>query len=481
MPHAAVFSPSARAARSSRRFSRRAFAGLAAGTTAVIASAVAAPVWLVRGRTSAQPLVDLAVASDPAGAAVVVDGNERGRTPTPLGLTPGAHRVALRDADTLPWVTTIHAGPGRAAPLDAVLWRRSPTVETLRPPLPGSTIAGAAFLADGGVALDVTLPPGDDHQLWRAAAGGALRRLGPPDAPGPIAATPDGGVAYLAPAAEKDGASPPESGNRPLSTVWVAPPDQAATLAYRLPAGTEDARLVDLTWSPDAAHLLLACALRRPDGGSRTRLLWLDRAHGTSRVLVELPSDIVTGSYAWGSGGDRVAFLAHTAGATTLCLLEPATAQFRSLADLSSASAWSPFAPLSWDADSRRAVFAAPVPSRTQTLSAALFGAAAAPGIFTWQPDGNGARRLGVATGAWPTWGPDGAVLALAPMQGGTTALVVLDPATGEVRDRAPLPLPSGAAFAVRWDARHGRALVAQRRDGGVVAFSLLSFRPEVR
>ena len=56
-----------------------------------------------------------------------------------------------------------------------------------------------------------------------------------------------------------------------------------------------------------------------------------------------------------------------------------------------------------------------------------------------------------------------------------------MDLAAGTTHPLGTLPVPAAVdAVAVRWDAAHGQAVVAQRRDAGGPAFWLAVFTPEV-
>jgi len=75
-------------------------------------------------RISLKPLETggLDVRSTPLGAIVVLDGENRGNTPTKIeGLHPGQHRLVLRRARYEPWGATLKVAPGKTATVDAVM------------------------------------------------------------------------------------------------------------------------------------------------------------------------------------------------------------------------------------------------------------------------------------------------------------------------------------------------------------------------
>lgn len=138
------------------------------------------------------PPAVLAVSSVPAGATVSVDGRERGHTPLDVRLAPGSHEVSLQQAGDVDMTYRLALASDARTPLHAVLWRQEPTVTPLRSPLPGAQVVNATFLSDGRVSLTLGLPSGDERQLWLLGANQIPRSIGPPDAEGTIASTPDG-------------------------------------------------------------------------------------------------------------------------------------------------------------------------------------------------------------------------------------------------------------------------------------------------
>ncbi len=417
----------------------------------------------------------LAITSAPPGATILIAGRERGRTPATLALPPGEHRVTLRLAGRADTTYAVRLAADQTTTLAGILWQGTPEAQRIRPPLPGATIAAAHFLADGRVALAVALPSGDERQLWLIGGDGNARRVGPPLAQVAIAATPDGSrVAYLArPAAGAPGAAPGFGVEGLATEIWVTDRDgEHGERRYALPPNTAAERLVDLSWSTDGTGLLLA-SQQRPQGGARTRLLWLDlpadgQAAPAPRELITLPSEIVPGAYAWAPAGDRVALLARANGRTSLCLLTIVDGTFRSLADVATdGHPVPPFAPLAWRGGSTGtgAAVVYAVPQSGGGTSGFSLGNTSTQRLYT---DGPG-PDLGAAEGLGPGWRGDDLVLALAHKgRDGATILRAFDPrAGGAGQDLGPLPAAIGTPDGVRWDMARGQALLAVHGAGG--------------
>jgi len=421
---------------------------------------------IVRARhASPAVMVDssLKVSSEPAGATILIDGQNRGRTPAVLMLPGGPHRVTLRLARRADVSYDVNLAPDRPATLDGILWPQMPAVQRLRSPLPGAAIADARFLADGRLALTLALPGRDERQLWLVDRGGDARPVGPTGARLALAIANDGDrLAYLARGGAPPGGTPPTdvTGAPRLDEVWLAGLDGGrGERRYALPASTADERLVDLSWSPDGGHLLLV-GQQRPQGGTlRTRLLRLDAATGAARELIALPGEIVPGSYAWSPAGDRVALLVRAGTRITLCLVGTADGAFRSLADAGAV----PFPALAWSPRGDRLAYAAPLDTAPGDLS----GAATPASVFTDDLDGGPARRLGNAVGQGPGWREDGLIVAIDRLKGRGPLLLRAFDAAGHGQDLGQLPLPTGALAGVRWDLPRGRAIVATRPPSG--------------
>lgn len=437
---------------------------------ALLAAAAAyAFVWAPAHSIEPGSGASLQVESVPDGASVEIDGRTRGRTPASLTLAPGAHTVRLRRDGYADVTHSLTVRAGEAVAVTAQLWLRSPQVQRLRPTFPGATISAAGFLRDGRVALIVALPPGDERQAWLVDGRGGTRRVGPPEAHGGLAISPDGEqVAYLAQG----------QGGR-LDEVWLTRDGSRGARRYAVPTGDE--RLVDLTWAPDGRHLLVVSQQPLAGGGQRTRLRWLDTAAGEARELVELPSEVVPGSYGWSPGGDAVAFLARAGQLTALCLVRTTDDTFQYLADLSRDDPSPlPFPPVAWSPDGRRLLYAAPNQDRAAS-SGWLFGAKPPVVLFLAEAAQPLGQPWGVE-GQAPAWRHDGGALALGRGQGSALVLRAVAPGQ-EPRDLAEVPVRIGSAFAARWDVAHAQLLVATNGSAASGTsqpeYWLVRFRPE--
>jgi hypothetical protein len=125
-------------------------------------SGLPAPVaeWLPRSTltdagTAGSAPVD--VESTPSGAEVRIDGIRRGQTPIVVGVAPGTHELTLRHPEAMESVRSIDV-PADGTALVISLWRRRAEVLPIRPVYPGASLVDARFVADGTVALTVSLP-----------------------------------------------------------------------------------------------------------------------------------------------------------------------------------------------------------------------------------------------------------------------------------------------------------------------------------
>jgi hypothetical protein len=442
----------------------------------VVALAIGGAKLVSDSRANALPpgaAATLVVTSTPVGATILIGDRERGRTPATVALPPGEARVTLRLDRHADVTYRIALNPGGAASLAGILWPRTPSVAAVRPPLPGATIAGARFLADGRLALTVAIPPGDERQLWLADGAGGARRVGPPVAQVAIAASPDGErVAYLARPIASPGIPGAEAR---VAEVWVTARDgDRGERRYSLPPNTADERLVDLSWAPDSAALLLVSQQRPQGGGIRSRLQRLDLAEpagpdtDTPRELISMPSEIVPDSFAWSPRGDRVALLARSDGRTALCVVGLDGGLFRSLADVGDTSGPPTFPPLAWAASDAGVIYAAPDPSDAGT-GVGLFGAVRPADLVADDLTGVPPRRIGELAGPGPCPRGDGLLVALAqPKARAPVSARAIDPAAdGFDQDLGPLPQLPGSLGSVRWSGDCGQALVAIRNTAG--------------
>ena len=463
-----------------RRAARRPWVWVAAIVT--IAGVVAAiTAYAQIRRTEAVSEATLQVTSDPNGASIDVDGRALGHTPAELRLAAGDHRVTLHRDGYADAVSSVSLTYGGESNLHADLWLWMPEVQQLRPTFPGATIAGAAFLTDGRIALTIALPPDDERQTWLLDDDGGMRRLGPPEARGALAVAPDGSrIAYVAHGQDDTDAT----GARP-DQVWVAPAErERGDRAYVLTTEMRDERLIDLSWAPDRQHLLLVTRYQLASGGYRTRLLWLDTARGEVEKLANIPSEVVPGGYTWSPTGEHVAFLAQSGQTTSLCLVRTDGTEIRYLADLYHNDA-SPlaFPPVAWSLDGARMLYAAPLQNQGANQGGWLWGAQSAPALFEMRVSRPQEQRVGTAEGQSPAWRDDGSIVMLArPKLGGPLALRTVE-SDGSIRDLGELPLKAGPTYAARWDIAHARAIVAVRGTASTGAnrpeYWLVRFRSE--
>ncbi len=434
-----------------------------------------------RHQASVPPAI-LLVSSVPNGALVLIDGHDHGRTPARIIVPPGEHRVTFTNPRAMVARTTVRAASGDTLEITGTLWLQTPTVQRLKPPFPGASVADATFLADGSVALAVTLPPGSDHELWVQATQGTLQPVGPATAHGPMAITWDGTqVAYLAPSTPTTTSF--AASDQQLSTVWTVPgTGGTAVLRYALPPVNQDDHLTDLSWAPDGKHLLVV-ARQQAALVSRTRLLWLDVAGHRVQPLVTLPSNVVPGSFQWSPRGDQVALLTQASSLVSLCLLTTTPPSFRYLVDLShDDSSPAPYPPVSWSPDGASMAFTAPTSTTSSQLSGALFGPQTSTGLFLTPTVGTESQRVGTVTGRAPLWRDDGRILTLTRTDGrGPLVVQATEPRGAHTEVLGTIPLPGTGIPAARWDQVHGQALLALRHESAPPDFWLVRFTPEVQ
>jgi hypothetical protein len=428
----------------------------------------------------AAPAAPLALTSRPPGAGVWLDGQAHGRTPAQLSVEPGMHTLVLKPPngrDALDGQYALDV-PLEGARLDAVLWRRRPSLTRLRPALPGATLADARLLDDGRLGLAIALPPGRQLQAWRLdpRTGGLESVLA--DIAGPrLTFSPDGrALAYVG----ADIGPPrelPGPGGWPTSAervVWLM--RAAATApdaAWRAPLEPAE-HLTDASWSPRAERLLVVSSQSLSGGAEQSRLWFVDAEAQPARLALSLPSDVVAGSETWSPDGQHVAFVAHAGELNALCLLG-LDGSFRYLADLELSSSPLGFPRAAWSGDGQRLLFVAP----RQHPPGAAFG---------WlQADADAQRTLFVVDLADPsplalqdtsvelaTWREDGQLVGLgrsapdAPL-----SLRRLSPSGSSSGPLLELPLTPAGAYAATLDAASGRLLVAARSSAGGVDYWL--------
>ena len=355
-------------------------------------------------------------------------------------------------------------------------WRSQASLRRLRPALPGAALIDARLLEDGHVGLSMAMPAGRLLQAWRLEPrSGALEPALADVAGARIGFSADGRhLAYVGPDVG------PLAGGRdaPDRVVWLVSAGAAAPGGgWRAPLEPAE-RLLDASWSPHAEHLLAVSGQALAGGGLVSRLWLLAADGGRARLLLSLPSEVVTGSELWSPDARHVAFLAHSGQLSALCLLG-VDGSFRYLADLE--SGWSAplaYPPLAWSADSQRVLFVAPrqVP----------------PGApSSWlQPDAP--RTLFVADVAEPTpralgdtsvelaaWRDDGQLLGIGRAAADAPLSLRLLRSAADQQPLVELPLKPPGAYAVAWDLGRARLLLMAPSETGGTAFWLATFGTE--
>jgi len=233
----------------------------ALGLVGVVATLILLRGSLARGDTDGQ----LVATSAPSGAQLEIDGHLVGRSPLRIGIGSGDHQIAVRDPLYGDVSSPVHITRGQTATVRFDLWLRTPVVQPIHASFPGAAIDGADFLPDGQVALEETVPLGNEHQLWLLDPNGTMRQVGPRHSDGPLALAPVGKrVAFLG---RSHSSLSVEAG---LDEVWVSPVDsRGAERLYTLTAG--EGQIVDLSWAPDSTHLLVLARQGVAGGASRTR------------------------------------------------------------------------------------------------------------------------------------------------------------------------------------------------------------------
>jgi hypothetical protein len=427
--------------------------------------------------------VPLQLVSEPPGAGIWLDGRERGRTPLEVLVEPGVHNVLLKTADTVDGQYAVQVGAAGAA-LEAVLWRRQPTLRRLRPTLPGAVLSDVRLLSTGELALSIALPASRQVQAWRLEPrSGALRPVLTDAAGTRLAVTPDGRqVAYVG---YEIGPAPlggdlTSFASAPPSIVWVVAATPWAPMAgWRAPLGPGE-QLADVSWSPKANRLLLTTTQALGGSALRTRLWFIDADTRGAREVLSLPSEVVPGSDVWSPDGQRVIFLARAGVLNALCLLN-LEGDFRYVADLDP----SPVSPLAypratWSADSQRLLFVAPHQHPPGTGSGWL------------QPDPRHALYMADVADPTPAlitdtdvdlavWREDGQLMGLG--RAGNDGALDLRLLDGRGRSQHVLELPlmpgSSLPYAAVWDTARARLLVASPTSNGDNDFWLVMLGQE--
>jgi hypothetical protein len=466
------------------------------------------------------------IESAPAGAQVHIDGSGFGKTPLDLRLEPGHHTLSVQHPDAVDDQRTLWVG-NSGATVDIQLWRRRPDVLALRPVYPGASLLDARFLNDGRVALLVGLPsqvgPGAQpatRELWLLdpVAGQSVRVAMPgvatpsttmvmaPDGEQVANVTPGSAAPVTATGWSMAGrvASATPQTTQP-EAVWVAPLDGSQPPRRILelpspstPAPSSDAEhVVDLVWTPDGSRLV---AITRQAGSSvRSRVFLLKASAADTDAqpgadeLVLLPATVLPESAVPDPSGRWLALVSRATGAPggnnplSLCVLElRAGGTFRDVADLGT-GADPGVSPVAWPPEgssgAERLAFVAPASSVSSTsggpfgIFGALRPAPPVSGLFMANLEGSGLvdaqpRRLGTAINNFGlVWRFPTTLYELAREGDGTLALHSIDPASGVVHDLG-VRLPAGTAqgtggLAVRWDTRHGLALLLAHASGG--------------
>ncbi|HEY8741507.1 MAG TPA: PEGA domain-containing protein, partial [Chloroflexota bacterium] len=117
----------------SGRSRRRRYGVLVVALLIVASLAVAATLLHRRAVRLSVPLTaTLRVTSVPAGATVLVDGQQRGHTPLYLDVAPGEQHLTFQGSRVMATTTDVRAVAHETTNLQAILWLRSPSVQQLR-------------------------------------------------------------------------------------------------------------------------------------------------------------------------------------------------------------------------------------------------------------------------------------------------------------------------------------------------------------
>jgi hypothetical protein len=476
LPFIVVFEPPSRAELRAVMRMRRTW--LAGGLAMLAIGALGVVLGVGRAEAGTNhPAVPLELHSRPPGAAVWLDGRERGRTPLEVLVAPGAHSVVFKAADAVDGEYALDVG-AEPAELDARLLRRQPTLTRLRPTLPGAVLSSVRLLADGELALVISVPPGRQLQAWRfdPDTGGVEPVV--KDALGSrLALAADGqhtalvGFEVGPPRSDANGDAVGFSAGR-ASVLWLGEDGRGAPATGWRPPLAPGEDLLDASWSPHVDRLLAVTG--QVQGGETTRSrLWLVDADGqASRVLLSLPSQVVPGSEVWSPDARHVAFVAHAGEVNALCLVD-LDGGFRYVADLDpSPSLPLAYPPLTWSADGQRMLFVAPRQHPPGTAGSWLQPEArhALYAVSTADPTPVFLSDTDVDL---PAWREDGQMLGLGRFgaDGGLAVRQISGPGNGH--RLVDLPLKPAAGYAAMWDLDRGFAVVASPRASGDVEYWL--------
>ncbi|MGI9148530.1 MAG: PEGA domain-containing protein [Chloroflexota bacterium] len=476
LPFTVVFEPPSRTELRAMLRMRRTWA---AGVLVVLAIGTAA-LGAGLGRSDAVAsgaVVPLELSSRPPGAGVWLDGHERGHTPLELPVEAGAHAVVLRARDALDGRYAVQVG-AEPTVLEAVLWRRQPSLVRLRPSLPGAVLADARPLANGELALSMALPLGHQMQAWRLDPWtGALTPVLTDVAAARLSVAPDGErvalVGYdLGPPGPHADAS--ETGSTRPSVLWLYSGQQlASTAAWRPPLELGE-RLLDASWSPRGDQLLVVTGQDLP-GGARSSRLWLVDAQGQAgREVLSVPSEIAPGSEVWSPDGQYVSLLAHAGMVNALCLLA-LDGGFRYVADLEPTPAPPAFLPATWAPDSKRLVFIAPH-QHPPGGPAGWLQPERQRGLYFADTTDPTLHQVGDTDMDFAAWREDGQVVGLGRVGANHILAVRLLDGSASTQASFELPLSPGSNYSAVWDLPRARLLLASPTSSGGVDYWVAMF-----
>ena len=428
----------------------------------LVATSAGAGFLVVRQRLDARRVSEagtLQVSTEPSGARVLVDGKTRAQTPAFMAVASGRHVIRLQRPGFADATFSVRAQTNAPVQIDARLWRSHPDVNQLRPTVPGTTVANAQFLSDGRVAITVAFPSGN-QQIWVVDADGHNQPVGPSQPTIRAALTASGNVIATAAAASTAGYA------SRANQVWTAnASDQSLGKKIYEVDGAADAEVTDLAWAPDGAHLRIAVA-SHPSSGTQTNLLWTSGDSNDTSHLVQIPGEVVAGSYSWLADAKAVAFLVRTQASVALCVLQLPVGSLHYLSDASQSTGNAiPFPPLTWSPDGGEVLYQAG--QGANGIGLGWFSGKPETPLFVAKVDGSQSHRLPGPGAQFPVWRRDGSLAGFAKDDSGKPlSLVSLSPPnSGQVL--AQLPLQTTSQLAARWDLQRDQALLAVTRGTG--------------